>query len=215
MNERLTEVVFILDKSGSMAGLESDTIGGFNSMLEKQRKVEGEAIVSTVLFNSRFAVIHNRVNIVEVKPLTQKEYVVSGMTALLDAVGRAIHKIRHIYAETLLEERPSKVLFIITTDGMENSSREYSYSKLQQMIQEVKEKYNWEFLFLGANIDAIGEAKKFGIDQEHAVQYHSDKEGTSKNYDAINEAVISLRMTNMIKKNWKKNIEDDFKKRKK
>lgn len=210
MKENLTEVVFILDRSGSMAGLEEDTIGGFNATLEKQRKLEGKAIVSTILFDHDFYVLHNRVDIKLVSPLTKEEYIVRGTTALLDAVGRAIRKIKHVYADTLKEERPSKVMFIITTDGMENSSSEFDYNKVRTMIKDVQEKYNWEFLFLGANIDAIDEARKFGIGKDRAVRYHSDKDGTSKNYEAINEAMTMYRTNNVIKKDWKTQVEKDY-----
>ena len=213
MKKDSTEMIFILDKSGSMAGLESDTIGGFNSMLEKQRKLEGEVVISTVLFNHRFNVIHNRVDIKDIHQLTHNEYYTDGMTALLDAIGRSIRKIKHVYAETLLEDRPSKVMFVITTDGMENSSTEYDYQKVKSMISDVKEKYNWEFLFLGANIDAINEASKFGINKDNAVRYHSDKKGTKENFEAINEAMTSYRTTNVIKKNWKRRVEEDFNQR--
>jgi uncharacterized protein YegL len=210
MKDNLTEVVFILDRSGSMAGLEEDTIGGFNATLQKQRNLEGEAIISTVLFDHNFEVLHNRVNIKSVSPLTNNEYTVRGTTALLDAIGRSIRKIKHVYADTLREDRPSKVLFIITTDGMENSSSEFTYSKVRNLIKDVQEKYNWEFLFLGANIDAIDEARKFGISSERAVRYHSDKVGTGKNYEAINEAMTMYRMNNVIKKEWKQKVEKDY-----
>lgn len=214
MKQNVTEVIFILDRSGSMGGLEDDTIGGFNSTLEKQKELDGDVVVSTVLFDNEFEVLHNRLDINTINPLTRKEYYVRGMTALLDAVGRSIRYIKHQYADTLKEDRPSKVLFVITTDGMENASREFNYKRLKKMILEVQEKYNWEFLFLGANIDAVGEAAKFGINEERAVRFHSDKKGTSKNYEAINEAMTSLRTTNMIKKNWKSRVEEDFDERK-
>jgi len=213
MKQNLTEMVFILDKSGSMSGLEKDTIGGFNSMIRKQKNVKGDVVVSTVLFNHEVNVIHNRVNINKVHPLTSREYSVSGMTALLDAVGKSITKIKHVYADTLRENRPSKVVFVITTDGMENSSREYSYNRVKRMIRDVQAKYDWEFLFLGANIDAIDEARKFGINHDRAVRYHSDNVGTTKNFEAIDEAMTSLRTTNVIKKNWKRRVEEDYKNR--
>ena len=214
MKQNVTEVIFILDRSGSMSGLEDDTIGGFNSTLEKQKELEGDVVVSTVLFDNEFEVLHNRLDINSIHPLTRKEYYVRGATALLDAVGRSIRYIKHRYADTLKENRPSKVLFVITTDGMENASKEFNYKTLKKMILDVQEKYNWEFLFLGANIDAVGEAAKFGINQDRAVRFHSDKEGTAKNYEAINEAMTSLRTTNMIKENWKSRVEEDFEERK-
>jgi len=210
MKKDLTEVIFILDKSGSMAGLEEDTIGGFNSTLEKQKKLEGEVIVSTVLFNHDFKVIHNRVNIKNVAKLTTRDYQTNGMTALLDAVGRAITKIRRVYANTLREERPSKVLFVITTDGMENSSSEYTYSTINKLIKEMKSKYDWEFLFLGANIDAVNEARRLGISEERAVKFHSDKKGTHRNYNAINNAMNMYRSESTINRNWKKDVEEDY-----
>lgn len=214
MNEKLTEVVFILDKSGSMSGLESDTIGGFNAMLGKQKEENEGVTISTVLFDDAFHVIHDRLNIKDVKPLTNKDYFVGGTTALLDAVGRSIRKIRNVYAETLREDRPSKVLFMITTDGMENASTEYSYSKVKQMISEVKEKYNWEFIFFGANIDAVSEAKKFGITPDRAVQYHADEVGTTTNFKAMRNVMASYANTGNIDKNWKKDVEEDFDTRK-
>ncbi len=214
MKQDLTEMVFILDRSGSMAGLEKDTIGGFNSMIDKQKDLDGDAIVSTVLFDNHFEVIHNRVNLKDISHLTHKDYYVRGSTALLDAIGRSIRKIRTIYAETLREDRPDKVMFVITTDGMENASRQFSYHDIQHMIQDVKEKYGWEFLFLGANIDAVGEARRFGIDADRAVRYHADKVGTQVNYEAINDAVSSYRMNKAISKEWKQKVEDDFEKRK-
>lgn len=215
MKNNLTELVFILDRSGSMSGLEKDTVGGFNSMIEKQKELEGEAIISTVLFNHETNKLHNRINIKEIKELSLKDYQVRGTTALLDAIGKTIKKTREIYAETLLEERPSKVLFVITTDGMENSSTMYSYSHIKEIIESVKAKYNWEFIFMGANIDAIDEASRLGIDPNRAVRYHSDKVGITKNFAAVSEAMATLRMSNEIKKEWKKDIVDDYKNRRK
>ena len=167
----MTELVFILDRSGSMGGMEKDTIGGFNSMLDKQRKETGEAVVSTVLFDNEIEVIHDRVSISNVQNLTDKDYFVRGCTALLDAVGGAIHHIGNVHKYARKEDVPEKTLFIITTDGMENSSRKYTYEKVKSMIAKQKKKYGWEFLFLGANIDAIQEAGRFGIDASHAVNY--------------------------------------------
>jgi len=199
MNEKLTEMVFILDRSGSMAGLEEDTIGGFNALIKKQKKLDGEAIVSTVLFNHQTEVLHNQVNIKDINLMTTKDYYVKGMTALLDAVGGSIRHIKRTYAETLKEERPSKVVFVITTDGMENSSRHYTYHDVRTLIEQTQKDYEWEYIFLGANIDAIDEARKFGIYSDRAARYHSDKQGTKKNYEAIDEAITSLRMTNSMK----------------
>ena len=189
MKKNLTEIVFILDRSGSMAGLEDDTIGGFNAMIEKQKAEPGQAIVSTVLFDNERDVIHDRVDIQNVQPMTRKEYYVRGCTALLDAVGKAIHHIGNVHKYAREEDRPEKTLFVITTDGMENASREYSYDRLKKMIQRQKEKYGWEFIFLGANIDAAKEAARFGISEDHAANYHADRKGTAVIYEAVNEAV--------------------------
>ena len=180
MKKELTEIVFILDKSGSMGGLEADTIGGYNSFLEKQKKVEGEAYVSTVLFSDYSSVIHDRVPIEEVEPMTEKEYSVGGSTALLDAIGGAIHHIGNVHKYAREEDRPEHTIFVITTDGQENSSNEYSYEKLKKMITRQQEKYGWEFIFLGANMDAIGEAGRLGIRADRAVRYECDKEGTAQ-----------------------------------
>lgn len=209
-----TELVFIIDRSGSMGGLEADTIGGYNSLIEEQKELEGEVIVSTVLFDNRHEVIHNRTNLHQVHPLTRKEYYVRGTTALLDAMGRSIRKIHHIYCDTLKEERPEKVLFIVTTDGYENASTEFTYSKLKKLIEDMKRRYDWEFIFLGANIDAVREAKRFGINPERAVRYHSDQEGTRKNYRAMGKAVTSYRTNVEIDANWKNDLEKDYKSRK-
>ncbi|MEE1162246.1 MAG: vWA domain-containing protein, partial [Lachnospiraceae bacterium] len=178
MKKNLTELVFILDRSGSMAGLEKDTIGGFNAMIEKQKAEEGEAYISTVLFDNYSEVIHDRVALSDVPKLTEKEYYVRGCTALLDAVGGAIHHIGNVHKYAREEDRPEKTLFVITTDGMENASRRYSYEKVREMTKRQKEKYGWEFLFLGANIDAAKEAARFGIDADRAADYHADTQGT-------------------------------------
>src|SRR5699024_10785941 len=174
MKKNLTEIVFILDRSGSMSGLEADTIGGFNSMIEKQRKADGEALVSTVLFDNMSEVIHDRVNIHDIKPMTDRDYTVRGCTALLDAIGGAIHHIGNVHKYARPEDVPEHTLFIITTDGMENASRFYSSDRVKQMIERQKAKYGWEFLFLGANIDAVETARHFGIGADRAVNYHSD-----------------------------------------
>ena len=180
MKKNLTEIVFILDRSGSMAGLEDDTIGGFNAMIQKQKNEPGEAFVSTVLFDNYSEVIHDRVDIQKIEPMTRNEYYVRGCTALLDAVGGAIHHIGNVHKYAREEDRPEKTLFAITTDGMENASRKYSYEKLKAMIERQKEKYGWEFIFLGANIDVAKEAARFGIDEDRAVNYNADKKPCSK-----------------------------------
>ncbi len=210
----MIELVFILDRSGSMSGLEKDTIGGFNSMLEKQRKEPGDAVVSTVLFNNETEVVHDRVAISDVPYLTDKEYFVCGYTALLDALGGAINHIGNIHKYARKEDVPEKTLFIITTDGMENASRFYNYHKVRQMIERQKERYGWEFLFLGANIDAVAEAGRFGIDESMAVNYHCDKIGTALNYEVIGETITSLRTSGApLSSDWKKRIDEDYKKR--
>lgn len=210
MKKNVTELVFILDKSGSMAGLEADTIGGFNAMLDKQKKEEGEAIVTTVLFSDNYELLHDRINVKGVSPITERDYQVGGMTALLDAIGSTIHKIGNIQKRTSSEERASRVLFVITTDGMENSSCEYNYEKIRSMISRQKESYGWEFIFLGANIDAITTAANFGISEEFAVKYHADKEGTRLNYESVSNVVSSYRKGSKIDRSWKKRIEKDF-----
>ena len=174
MKKGLTEIVFILDKSGSMSGLEKDTIGGYNSFLERQRKIDGEAFVSTLLFSDRSEVIHDRVPIEKVNPMTEEQYFVDGCTALLDAIGGAVHHIGNVHKYARDEDRPEKTVFVITTDGQENSSHEYTYQKIKKMIEHQQEKYGWEFLFLGANMDAISEASKLGIRQDRAVRYECD-----------------------------------------
>lgn len=219
MRKNLTEIVFILDRSGSMSGLEKDTIGGYNSLLEKQKKEDGEAIISTVLFDDRQEVLHDRKDIQKISPMTEKEYYVRGCTALLDAVGGAIHHIGNVHKYAREEDRPEKTLFIITTDGMENSSHRYTYEKVKQMVERQKEKYGWEFLFLGANIDAIGEAAKFGINANCAVEYECDSFGTQMIYHELNETVKNYRAAapnqanQAIPENWKKNIEADYRRR--
>ena len=209
----MTELVFILDRSGSMSGLERDTIGGFNSMIEKQKKEEGEAVVSTVLFDNESVVIHDRLPLDKVPRMTEEEYFTRGCTALLDAVGGAIHHIGNVHKYAREEDRPEKTLFVITTDGMENASREYTYERLKAKIQRQKEKYGWEFLFLGANIDAAAEAKRFGISADRAVNYKCDEEGTALNYEVISEAVCSVRACKPLSADWKKRIDEDVKKR--
>ena len=193
MKQGLTEAVFILDRSGSMRGLESDTIGGFNSMIEKQRNEEGEVYISTVLFDDKSEVLYDRVPVKKIEPMTDKQYYVRGCTALLDAIGGAIHHIANIHKYAREEDRPEKTLFIIITDGLENASCNYSYSKVKEMIEKEKNDYGWEFLFLGANIDAVGEAAKFGIDAKRAVNYNNDSVGTRTNYKVLAKTISSLR----------------------
>ncbi len=209
----MTELVFILDRSGSMNGLEKDTIGGFNAMLEKQKKEKGEALVSTVLFDSERVVIHDRLPLDRVPRMTEKEYFTRGCTALLDAVGGAIHHIGTIHKYARREDVPEKTMFIITTDGLENASRQYDYEKVRKMIERQKEKYGWEFLFLGANIDAAAEAARFGISADRAVNYKCDAAGTALNYEVISEAVCSVRAAKPLRADWKKRIDEDVRKR--
>ena len=193
MKKGLTELVMILDRSGSMSGLESDTIGGFNSMIEKQKKEDGEVLVSTVLFDNEAEVIYDRVPINRIEPMTDRQYYVRGCTALLDAVGGAIHHIGNVHKYARDEDVPEKTIFVITTDGMENASRTYSYDKVRQMIERQKERYNWEFIFLGANIDAAAEAARFGIDASRAARYEHDGAGTALNYHVVSETIGKLR----------------------
>ena len=214
MKKNLTELVFILDRSGSMAGLERDTIGGFNAMIEKQKREPGEALISTVLFDNENEVIHDRVDIQKIEPMTGKEYYVRGCTALLDAVGGAIHHIGNVHKYVREEDRPEKTLFVITTDGMENASRKYSYEQLKTMIQRQKEKYGWEFIFLGANIDAAREAARFGIDADRAANYHADHQGTAVIYQAVSEAVCAVRACRPMTANWKRSVDADYQNRK-
>ena len=213
MKKNLTELVFILDRSGSMEGLEKDTIGGFNAMIKKQRAEEGEAIISTVLFDDATEVIHDRLTLENVPLLTEKEYYVRGCTALLDAVGGAIHHIGNVHKYAREEDRPEKTLFVITTDGMENASRRYTYDKVKTMIQRQKEKYGWEFLFLGANIDAAREAARFGISEDRAADYLADPQGTGVIYEAVSETVCNFRASRPMAANWKDKIDADFRKR--
>ena len=214
MKKNLTELVFILDRSGSMAGLEEDTIGGFNAMIEKQKREPGEAIVSTVLFDNESVVIHDRVDIQRIKPMTRKDYYVRGCTALLDAVGGAIHHIGNVHKYAREEDPPEKTLFVITTDGMENASRRFTYDRLKAMIERQKEKYGWEFLFLGANIDAAREAARFGISEDRAANYHADSEGTNVIYETVSEAITQVRCCAApLSANWKQKVDEDYKKR--
>ena len=221
MRKGLTEVVFILDRSGSMSGLEADTIGGFNSMIAKQQKEEGEAYISTVLFDDTCEVLYDRVPVNKVEPMNDNQYYVRGCTALLDAIGGAIHHIGNVHKYAREEDRPEKTLFIITTDVMENASRKYSYEKVKEMVERQKEKYGWEFLFLGANIDAIDVAGKFGIDSNRALNYVSDHKGTQLNYEVLNKTVSEFRACKSLVKEeidamfeaCSAPVKDDYKKR--
>lgn len=214
MKKNLTELVMILDRSGSMGGLENDTIGGYNSMLKKQRETEGEVLVSTVLFDNETEVLHDRVPLEKVPEITEKDYYVRGCTALLDAIGGAVHHIGNVHKYAREEDRPEKTIFVITTDGMENASRNYSYDRVKQMVERQKEKYGWEFLFLGANIDAIETASRFGISADRAVKYHSDHKGIALNYEVLSDAVSEMRCCAApISAGWKERIELDYEER--
>ena len=215
MKKNLTELVFILDRSGSMQGLEKDTIGGFNSLIEKQKKIEGDALISTVLFANKSKVIHDRIDVKDVKPMTENNYITGGCTALLDAIGNAIHHISNIHKYARKEDVPEHTLFVITTDGMENASRTYTYPKVKKLIENQKEKHGWEFMFLGANIDAVNVASYMGIDENRAVNFNCDSEGTDLNYEVLNDAIGVLRECSYVSADWKKRIDKDFKKRNK
>ncbi len=214
MKKDLTELVFILDRSGSMAGLEEDTIGGFNAMIEKQKKEAGEAYVSTVLFDNVSEVIHDRVDIRKIEGLTDRDYYVRGCTALLDAVGQAIHHIGNVHKYAREEDRPEKTVFVITTDGMENASRLYTYQRVRSMIEEKKAQYGWEFLFLGANIDAAREAARFGIQADRAANYHADRKGTAVIYETMGAAIEHVRTCAApLSADWKQQVDEDYRKR--
>lgn len=213
MKKGLTELVFILDRSGSMAGLESDTIGGFNSMLEKQRLVEGECLITTALFDNRYKLLHDRTDIRAVKPITEREYFVGGSTALYDAIGMTISKIENAQKNTADMIRAERVMFVIITDGYENSSREYSQAQIKAKIERQKEKYDWEFIFLGANIDAVATAKAFGIDEDRAVDYVPDSKGTELNFRAMSETVAAFRECGCVPEAPMEEIRMDMKKR--
>ena len=214
MKNNLTEMVFILDRSGSMCGLESDTIGGFNSMIDNQKKQEGEALVTTVLFDNEYELLHDRVKLSEIKKMTDKEYYVRGCTALLDAVGRTISHISMIRKYIREEDIPQNTIIAITTDGMENASHEYNYEQIKKMIEE-KKKDGWEFLFIGANIDAAEEASRIGISRDRAANYISDSVGTGAVYNALSESMSCMRKNGAVAKNWNENILKDAKRRKK
>ncbi len=215
MRKNLTEIVFILDRSGSMSGMESDTIGGFNSMIEKQKKEDGEALISTILFDNSSEVLHDRVDLKKIVPMTDRDYRVRGCTALLDAIGGAIHHIGNVHKYARPEDVPEHTLFVITTDGMENASRQYSSDKVKEMIERQKSKYGWEFLFLGANIDAVETAGHFGIDMHHAANFHCDSKGTALNYEVLSDAIVGVRHGAPLKENWKDRIDEDYRRRRK
>lgn len=209
-----TELVLILDRSGSMNGLEEDTIGGFNSMLAKQKEEPGEAAVTTVLFDDKYELLHDRIDIRGVAPMTRREYYVRGCTALLDAIGRTVQKIANIQRHTAPEQRAEKVLFVIITDGMENASREYRCDQVKAMVERQKREFGWEFLFLGANIDAVTTAGRFGIPANRAVNYHADRAGTRLNYEVVSRTVSCMRAGAEVPNDWMRPIQADFKGRK-
>jgi uncharacterized protein YegL len=213
MKKGLTELVFILDKSGSMSGLETDTIGGYNSMLKKQQAIEGECRITTVLFNNNYELLHDRIDIKAISPITEKEYQVGGSTALLDAIGMTIHKIGNAQKHTAEDYRAEKVMFAIITDGEENSSREYSAEKVKAMIERQKTKYGWEFIFLGANIDAVQTAGRFGINPDRAMDYLADSEGTELNFKVMASAVAMFREAGIVDEACFEEIREDVKRR--
>lgn len=213
MKKNLTELVFILDKSGSMSGLKKDTIGGYNAMLEQQRKVDGECVITTVLFDNRYALLHDRIDIRAIQSISEKEYFVGGSTALLDAIGKTIHKIGTAQKNTAEDYRAEKVMFVIITDGEENASRHYSSVQVKEMIQRQKERYGWEFIFLGANIDAVETAGRFGIGADRAVDYVPDGEGTELNFRMMSETVAAFRECGAVPTACLDEIRKDMKKR--
>lgn len=212
VQNNITELVFIIDKSGSMSGLENDTIGGFNSLIRKQKKESGECYVSTVLFSDRSEVVHDRVPISEVNEMTEDDYCVHGCTALIDAIGGAIKHISSVHRYIRKEDVPQRTMFVITTDGMENASRKYSSKDVKKMIRS-KEKEGWEFLFIGANIDSVETAGNFGIRKDRAVNYHADSMGTGVLYEAVCRQVSNLRKNKSVSQDWSREIEEDYKSR--
>lgn len=213
MKKGLTEMVFILDRSGSMHGLETDTIGGFNSMIDEQKKLEGEALVSCVLFNNEMQVIYDRTPLAKVLPMTEKDYSARGTTALIDAIGRAVHHIGNVHKYIREEDVPEHTIFLITTDGMENASHEYSANEVRRMIETRKEQ-GWEFIFIGANIDSVETAKHFGIREDRTVDYVHDRQGTAANYNAMNKALSSFRQAGAVSEAWADEAREDYEKRK-
>ena len=215
MKNNITELVFILDRSGSMAGLESDTIGGFNSLVEKQRKEDGVCYVTTVLFDHEMQLLHDRVKLNDLKPMTDADYTVRGCTALLDAVGSTIRHIARIHRYARAEDVPAHTVFVITTDGMENASHKFSADQVREMIRHEQEKYGWEFLFLGANIDAVETARHYGIRADRAANYHADSAGTAVVFDTVSEAVRGVRANAPLAASWNEKINRDYNTRKK
>ena len=213
MKNDITELVFILDRSGSMAGLESDTIGGFNAMLEKQRKEPGKCFVTTVLFDNESTTLHDRISLDQVPPMTDGDYAVGGCTALLDALGETIHHIANIHKYARADDVPEHTVFVITTDGIENASRRYGSDKVKEMIKHEKEKYGWEFLFVAANIDAVETAGRFGIGADRAVNYHADSQGTGVVYETVSNAVCQVRAAAPLQADWSAPISADYQKR--
>ena len=213
MKNNVTELVFILDRSGSMSGLERDTIGGFNAMIEKQKRQDGECYVSTVLFDDESEVLHDRLKLEDVPAMTDRDYTVRGCTALIDAIGSAIHHIGNVHKYARPEDVPEHTMFVITTDGFENSSHRYTSDKVKAMIKRQKEKYGWEFLFIGANIDAVETAAQYGIDKDRAVNYHADSEGTHVLYESVANAVCSVRAKATLNADWSEEIKADYARR--
>lgn len=213
MKKDLTELIFILDRSGSMGGLETDTIGGYNSLLTKQKAIPGECRITTVLFDNVVELLHDRTDLQAVSPLTATDYTVRGSTALLDAIGSTLNKIGNAIKHTAEDYRPEKVLVVIITDGMENASRYYGSNQIKAMIKRQQDKYGWEFLFLGANIDAVETASHYGIRAERASRYHADKEGVDLNYGSVSQTIVNLRVNKTIDDNWKQSIDEDYQKR--
>lgn len=214
MKNNITELVFILDRSGSMSGLEGDTIGGFNSMIEKQRRQDGECFVSTILFDHVSEVLHDRIKLSEIKKLTEMDYTVRGSTALIDAIGGAIHHIGNVHKYARLDDVPQNTLFVIMTDGMENASRHYTAKTVRKMIDRQKEKFGWEFLFIGANIDSVETAHHFGINADRSVNYHADRKGTSVVFETVSETICNFRSSKPLSPSWSENINRDFDSRK-
>ena len=214
MKNNTTELVFILDRSGSMSGLEGDTIGGFNSMIEKQRKQDGECYVSTILFDNVSEVLHDRVKLSDIPKMTDRDYTVRGCTALIDAIGGAIHHIGNVHKYARAEDVPEHTMFVIMTDGLENASRRYSSDKVKRMIEHEKEKYGWEFLFIGANIDSVETARNFGIGADRSVNYHADHQGTAVAFDTVCETVCNFRNSRPLAASWSDRINMDYNSRK-